>query len=199
MNAEQKKLFDKLTDLQKGVATNILAGMKQRAAYVAAGGVSDDPGSINAIVSRMLTDANVKAFIDSMRTDAVDDAIMSKTEAMKILSQIGRGNLTDIVKFKTAEIGKDLETGQPLLQTTWFIPEELQFEDPEKLVIISELEVGKNGPKIKTHSKTAAIAQLSKMAGWDAPQKVQGIIGVADVELTDSQRAVLDRALDDEV
>lgn len=173
MTPEQQELFDKLTQLQQRVATNVLAGMSQRAAYFQAGGSAKTDLSADATVSELLSNPNVKSFMDAMKRQAVSDAIMSRDEAMAILTQLARGNLVDIVKFKTANVGKDMETGEDLNQTAWTIDESLQETDPEKLIIISELEVGKNGPKIKQHSKSAAIALLAKMQGWESAQKVE--------------------------
>lgn len=171
MNAEQQALFDQLTQLQQRVATNVLAGMSQRIAYYQAGGSAKTDESADATASEILSNPTVKAFMDSMKVQAVSDAIMSREEAMKILTTLGRGNLTDIVKFKTSHVGQHAETGADIHQTTWMIDEELQANDPDKLMIISELEVGKNGPKIKQHSKVAAIAQLAKMGGWESASK----------------------------
>lgn len=173
MNAEQQELFDNLTQLQQRMATNVLAGMSQRAAYVQAGGKGATETAIDSSASEILRNLQVKAFMDSMKLQAVSDAIMTREEAMKILTTLGRGNLTDIVKFKTSHVGQNAETGDDVHQTTWTIDEDLQQNDPEKLMIISELEVGKNGPKIKQHSKVAAIAQLAKMGGWEAAQKFE--------------------------
>lgn len=173
MNAEQQELFDNLTQLQQRMATNVLAGMSQRAAYVQAGGKGATETVIDSSASEILRNPQVKSFMDSMKTQAVNDAIMSREEAMKILTTLGRGNLTDIVKFKTSHVGQNAETGDDIHQTTWVIDEDLQANDPDKLIIISELEVGKNGPKIKQHSKVAAIAQLAKMGGWEAAQKFE--------------------------
>jgi len=173
MTPEQKLLFDELTDLQQRVATGVLAGMTQRAAYYAGNGKAKDDAGADMSASQIMGNPKVKAFTDSMKVQAVSDAIMSREEAMKILTQLGRGNLKDIVKFKTVTIGKNMETGDDVHQTAWVIDEELQESDPDKLIIISELEVGKFGPKIKQHSKVAAIAQLAKMGGWEAAQKFE--------------------------
>lgn len=198
MTPEQKLLFDKLTQLQQRVATNVLAGMSQRAAYYEAGGTAKTDETADVMASRMVSEDKVKAFMDSMKVQAVSDAIMGRDEAMKILTAMSRGNLTDIVKFRTVNIGKDLETGEDVHQTAWLIDENLQTEAPEKLIIISELEVGKFGPKIKTHSKTAAIAQLAKMQGWESASKheISGPGGkpiqVQDVsDMTDAELALL--------
>lgn len=198
MTPEQQALFDNLTQLQQRMATNVLAGMSQRAAYVQAGGKGATETAIDSSASEIFRNLQVKAFMDSMKTQAVSDAIMSREEAMKILTTLGRGNLTDIVKFKTVHVGQNAETGDDVHQTAWTIDEDLQANDPDKLMIISELEVGKNGPKIKQHSKVAAIAQLAKMGGWEAAQKFEhagpggGPILTKDVtELSDEQLLAL--------
>lgn len=171
MTPEQKALFDGLTELQQRIATNVLAGMTQRQAYWHAGGkAKDDPGA-DMSASQIISNPKVKAFMDSMKVQAVSDAIMTREEAMKILTGMARGNLTDIVKFKTVCIGMDMETGEPLDQTAWTLDENLQETDPDKLMIIESLEAGKNGPKIKAHSKSAAIALLAKMQGWESASK----------------------------
>ena len=198
MNAEQQDLFDKLSKLQQRTATGVLAGMTNRAAYYAAGGTSKNNESADATSSAMLSNLKVKAFMDCMKKQVVSEAIMCREEAMKILTQLGRGNLTDIVKFKTTHVGQNAETGDDVHQTTWTIDEDLQANDPDKLMIISELEVGKNGPKIKQHSKVAAIAQLAKMGGWESASKHEvsgpggGPILTKDVsELSDAQLMAL--------
>lgn len=198
MNAEQQALFDQLTQLQQRTATGVLAGMSQRAAYFAAGGTAKSDESADSTAAIMLSNAKVKAFMDSMKMQAVSDAIMTREEAMKTLSLIGRTHLKDIVKFRTANIGKDMETGADLNQTAWEINAELQESDSEKLIIISELEVGKFGPKIKTHSPVAAIAQLAKMQGWESASKHEisgpngGAINVREVgDMTDAELAAL--------
>lgn len=173
MTPEQLILFDNLTSLQQRIATNVLAGMTQRQAYYAAEGSAKSDTAADTSASEIMNNPKVKAFMDSMKRQAVNDAIMDREEAMKILTQLGRGNLTDIVKFKTVHVGQNAETGDDVHQTAWTIDEELQANDPDKLMIISELEVGKNGPKIKQHSKVAAIAQLAKMGGWEAAQKFE--------------------------
>ena len=159
MTPEQKLLFDELTELQQRTATNTLAGMTQRAAYYAAGGKANNDVTADSSAYEILSKPQVKSFMDSMKVQAISDAIMTREEAMKILTQLGRGNLTDIVKFKTSHVGQNAETGDDVHQTTWLIDEDLQTNDPDKLMIISELEVGKNGPKIKQHSKVGVGQQ----------------------------------------
>lgn len=175
MTPEQKNLFDQLTGLQQKICTIMIGNpsLSQREAYFAGGGKAKSDDVADASACEILANPKVKAFMDSMKMQAVSDAIMTREEAMKILTQMARGNLTDIVKFRTAHIGQDMETGEDIRQTAWELDESLQETAPEKLTIISELEVGKSGPKIKQHSKSAAIALLAKMGGWEAAQKFE--------------------------
>lgn len=191
MTPEQKQLFDRLTQLQQRVAINVLGGMSQRQAYYAAEGTASSDTSADATVCVMLRDARVKAFMDAMKLQAVSEAIMSREEMAKKLSLLSRTNLNDIVRFETKEIGRDPITGDVLKQTGWFIPDNI-LENPDKLAVISELEVGKFGPKIKTHSQLQAMAQLSKMMGYDAAQKIDATVTHRPAqELTDDELAAL--------
>jgi phage terminase small subunit len=173
MTPEQQLLFDQLTALQKKLCTILIGNpaLSQREAYYAAGGKAKSDDVADASASEILANPKVKPFMESMRLQAIDDAIMTREEALKTLSMIGRTHLKDIVKFSTVNIGKDLETGADLSQTAWEINADLQETDSDKLIIISELEVGKFGPKIKTHSPVAAIKQLAEMQGWNAATK----------------------------
>lgn len=171
MNSEQKFLFDQLTQLQQRVATNVLAGMSQRQAYIMAGGSAEDEGSIDTVASRMLSDIKVSAFMDAMKEEAVSDAIMSRKEAMEKLSLLARTDLKDLVDFGEYELGIDEESGNPIIQASWKIkPQALQ--NPQQMAAISELTATKEGLKIKTHSPLDAIKQLAKMQGWEAAQKL---------------------------
>lgn len=197
MTPEQKQLFDRLTQLQQRVAINVLGGMSQRQAYYAAGGGAKNDVSADSTVYELLSNPQVVQFMDSMKLQVVNEAIMSREEMAKKLSLLSRTNLNDIVRFETKEIGRDPITGDVLKQTGWFIPDNM-LENPDKLAVISELEVGKFGPKIKTHSQLQAMAQLAKMMGYDAAQKIDATVTHRPAqELTDDELAAL-AASDDE-
>lgn len=197
MIPEQQELFDALTPLQKRVATNVLAGMTQRQAYYAAEGSAKSDTAADTSASEIMNNPKVKAFIDSMQKQAVSDAIMSREEMAARLTLFARKGVKDIVKFKTVEIGKDMETGEPLMQTGWWIPDSI-LQNEEDLSIISELEVGKFGPKLKTHSSLQAMAQLAKLQGYEVPGKLEltgkdgGPMQFQNLdELTDEQLAAI--------
>lgn len=56
-------------------------------------------------------------------------------------------------------------------------------------------------PMITSRDRIRSIERLARMQGWDAAQKhdLTGHILTTEVPLTDAQRAVLDRALEDDV
>lgn len=195
MTPEQQELFGRLTHLQQRVATGVLAGMSQRQAYYAAEGSAKSDTAADTSASEIMNNPKVKTFMDAMKKQAVSDAMMSRNEAVQILSMLGRGNLTDLVRFQTVVVGKDPVTGEDVKQTVWVIDEALQQTDPAKLAIISELSVDKSGPKIKQHSKIAAIQQLARMQGWEAAQKVETTHTVkpaADMSPQEAARAYQD-------
>lgn len=196
MTPDQKTLFDKLTQLQQRVATNVLAGMSQRQAYYAAGGTATNDESADATCSVMLSDTKVKEFMDCMKAQAVNNAIMTRQEAMERLSSFARTDLKDLVEFGAYELGED-EDGNPIVQAAWKIKDSA-LQDPEKMAAISELSTGKDGIKIKTHSPITAIQQLARMQGWESASKHEhsgpggGPILTKDVsELSDDDLAAL--------
>lgn len=169
MNAEQKKLFDQLTQLQQRVATNVLAGMSQREAYYAAGGGATNHVSADSTVHELLSNPQVVLFMDAMKAEAVSNAVMSRQEALEKLSNLARTDLKDLVEFGEYELGSDGE-GNPIVQASWRIKDSA-MQDPNKMAAISELTAGKEGIKIKTHSPITAIQQLAKMQGWESASK----------------------------
>lgn len=196
MTPDQKALFDKLTQLQQRVATNVLAGMSQRQAYYAAEGKADTDESADSSCSQILSNIKVKEFMDAMKIQAVNNAIMTRQEALERLSGFARTDLKDLVEFGAYELGAD-EDGNPIVQAAWKIKDSA-LQDPAKMAAISELSTGKDGIKIKTHSPITAIQQLAKMQGWESASKHEhtgangGPIQVQNLdELTDEQLAMI--------
>lgn len=196
MSPEQKALFDQLTELQQRTAINVLAGMTQRAGYYAAGGTAKNDGAADSSAYEILSNPQVKAFMDAMKEAAVSEAVMTRTEAMEKLSALARTDLKDLVEFGEYELGDDGE-GNPVIQSSWRIRDSA-LQDPAKMAAISELTASKEGIKIKTHSPLAAIKQLADMQGWNAPEKREitgasgGPIQIKSAsELTDAELAAL--------
>ncbi|QWX10253.1 terminase small subunit [Vibrio phage vB_VpP_BT-1011] len=180
MSDEQKELFEKLTPLQQKVAINVISGMSNIDSYRAAGGKSTTQESAEACVSRMLSDAKVKSFVDSMKQEAVKGAVMSRQEMLERLSNLSRVNMSDLISWHTVQSEDD--EGNPIEQSVWSIKESAQM-DPCVMASISEVTAGKEGFKIKQHSPLAAMKQLADLAGYNETQKVEHtIINKADDE-----------------
>lgn len=191
LSAEQRRLFEQLTELQQRTATNVLSGMSQREAYKAAGGKARSDSAADQVACVMLSNIKVKAFMDSMKESALSDAVMSRQEAMERLSSLARISLTDLIEFGSYELGDDGE-GNPVVQTSFKIRDSA-LQDPKALPAIAELTAGRDGIKIKQHSPLAAIKQLADMQGWNAPvkQEVTGKDGgpIETKDLTDNEVA----------
>lgn len=204
MTPEQQLLFDALTPLQQRMCTISIENpnLSQRQVYLLAGGSAKTETAQDTSACEIMNNPQVKAFMDSVKVQAVSEAIMTRDEMLERLTLFARKGVKDIVRFKTAEIGRDTETGEPLMQTGWFIPDSV-MQNEDDLSIISELEVGRFGPKIKTHSALQAMAQIARMQGYEAAQKFEhtgangGPIRHAQ-ELSDEQLEALARTAGDE-
>lgn len=95
--------------------------------------------------------------------------VLTRDEATALLSSTARASLSRLVKTKQYIAGFD-DDGNPVYQTAMvFNPAGLDVEG------VAEISVSKGGLKVKMRDRTAAIAQLSKMNGWDAPQRTEHI------------------------
>lgn len=143
---EQQALFDKLTTLQKRVCMNILNGMTRPQAYREAGGRAKGD-AVNNVVSVMMRNVHVKAFMDEMYSYDLNQTVMGREEAMEILSGFSRA------------------------------------------------------PGVSKRDRIRSMERLAKMQGWDAAQKhdLTGHILTSEVPLTDAQKSVLDKALEEDV
>ncbi|WP_145480465.1 terminase small subunit [Yersinia similis] len=170
LTEEQKALFDALTQLQRRFVTALLEGTNQTEAYRRAGGKAKGDGE-RSKASQLVTNSNVQAFLQSVKYETVNEAIMTYTEAMERLTLMGRTTIHDIATFGNYQIGED-EEGQPVFQASWKFKDSKDIK-PEHLAAVAELSTGKDGLKIKLHDPKAAIKQLAEMRGWEAPKKAE--------------------------
>lgn len=179
MTPEQKSLFDKLTHLQQRVATNVLAGMSQRQAYYAGGGTAKSDDSADSAAATLLSNVKVKAFMDSMKVQAVNKAVMDREEMLARLSLFARTGVSDLAQFQTVEAGINPINGEPVIQTVWHFPDSV-LQDPEKLSVISELSASKDGIKFKTQSSIQAMQLIAKIQGFEAPTRTENTHRIVD-------------------
>lgn len=194
MNDYQKELFDKLTPLQQKVCTNVLSGMSNIDAYIAAGGKGKDKPAQEASASRMLSDVKCKAFLDEMKQEAVKGAVMSRQEMLERLSNLARVNMSDLITWNTVHSTDD--EGNAIEQATWTIKPSAE-QDPYAMASIAEVTAGKDGFKIKQHSPLAAMKQLADMAGYNAKQQVELSGAVSNISYTPDEYAQAEKRLKD--
>ncbi|WAX23057.1 hypothetical protein pA_gene0016 [Vibrio phage 13VT501A] len=151
MTDEQKELFNKLTTLQQEVAKNSIAGMSDIDAYRNSSGKAKSESAQRAGASEILANPNVKDFIDSMKHSAVNDAVMSRQEMLETLTRLARVNL-------------------PLNSAGFLDLTQLTTEQREAL---EQVQISDNGIKAKNYSKLAAMKQLSDIAGYNDPIRVE--------------------------
>lgn len=175
MNKEQKALFEALTPLQKEISLNSISGMNDIDSYKASSGKAKSLQSMEASVSRTLSNVKVKSFIESMQEHIVNPAIMSRNEMLVRLSGLARTNMSDLIEWRT-ELSTDDE-GQPVEQSLWSIKESAVL-DPVKAASIAEVTAGKEGFKIKQHSPLAAMKQLAEMEGYNKPVEINNNVTV---------------------
>lgn len=176
MTPEQQALSEQLTNLQRLTVLGVVSGKSYEDAYKDAKGLDEleSPASARAIVSRMLTEANVKDFYDSLLEGIADDAILTRKQALERLTLMASTEITDILEFVTVDVKKVGKDGEEETEeeTIWRM-----FDSPEvqrkARAAIKSVTMTKQGPKIEMYDARDAITQIAKMQGWDAPNKVQ--------------------------
>jgi phage terminase small subunit len=171
MNDNQKALFDKLKPLQREISLNSLSGMNDIDSYRNSKGKAKTESAQRAGACEILANPNVVLFLDSMKAVAINDAIMSRDEALKILSNNARVKVSDIATFSYVCLGED-EDGQDIMGTVWKMKGSEDI-DPDVMSCIKSVTMTKAGPKIELHDQQGAIKQLAAMQGWDSAVKIE--------------------------
>lgn len=185
LSDEQKELAKKLTTLQHKFVVNLVGGMSQDEALKEAGSKAKNANTLRAVASRMLTDANTSAFYDSLMLTKLQDSILTRDEALLILSNNAKVSMTDVADFELREVGRDSDEN-PIMQTVWTMKDSKDIA-PEVASCIKSVTMTKAGPKIELHDQQGAIKQLASMQGWDAPKELK-----ADVTIGEIVRKVID-------
>lgn len=167
---EQQELANGCTKLERRVVINMVSGMSQRQAYRKAGGTAQTESSADATVSRMLKKVKVKAFYESLVSQAQTSAVMSRQEALERLSKMARVSITDIAEFAEEQVGED-ENGDPVMKTNWRIKDSKDIP-PDAAAAIRSVTATKFGPKLEMHDPASAMKQLADLQGWNAPTKL---------------------------
>jgi hypothetical protein len=92
LTPEQVELSEKLTHLQRMTIIGLVQGKSQRKAYRDAGGKSKSDRTADAVVCKMLTNANVHLFYNSLVKSVTAGSVLTRTEALEKLTEIARGD-----------------------------------------------------------------------------------------------------------
>ena len=169
LDEEMVEAFLSLTALQQDIALNHLLGMNNLEAYNnSRGKAKTDEAKISG-ASEILVNPDAHHFIQLAKKNRLENTIMTREEALDILSNSARANTSELVVFDTIET-EDSE-GNKKKQSVWSLTDSAQ-QDPKKLAWITELQAGPQGLKFKIHDHKQAIKQLSEMEGWNAAQKM---------------------------
>lgn len=180
----------KLTDKQEKYKNNRIAGMKvidsHRDAYPGWKGSSKARG---IAANKLEKDPRIALPIDEAKEKAVDKSIMTRTEALQILTNNARSNMADIADFGTYEI--ETEDGKTKKQSVWVFK---NGEDIPKEIAasIKSIKATQRGIEVELHDQQAAIKQLSSMQGWDAAKefKHSGKIDYSSAEEEELDRRI---------
>lgn len=174
LTPEQEALSAALTNLQRLTVLGVVEGKSQRQAYYDAGGKAKTDESADATASEILSAPMVRAFHESLLAASTTDAILTREKALERLTFMATTEITDILEFRTVEVmrtGKDGEE-EPVEETIWLMKDSPEIKRRASASIKS-VTMTKQGPKIEMYDARDAIAQLSKMQGWEAAQKFE--------------------------
>ena len=139
MNSEEdQSLICELNDRQRLFCLYVVTGHPANEAYALAGYASGSDEAARANASRLITNDNVKAYLDELIKKAETDAVMTLQEKREYLARVVRTPIGAVDQFsdlchkhKTKVVsGPSVEGGQVVLES--------QVEMPDKLRALAE-------------------------------------------------------------
>jgi len=133
--------------------------------------------TVNKRSSELLKNGYITGRVNELQSELKKKSDITKEEALKVLADIVRVKVTDIISVKgNTVIVADISA----------IPTTMH-------AAIQSIKETKHGIEIRFYSKLAAIDRLSKMLGWDEPIKIDASVA-PDVPLTaDQAKAIIDK------
>lgn len=138
--------------------------------------MSDDSVWCNA--SQLLSDTKVTQRVKELQTELQKASDISKERVLEELGAILEARITDYVNLVTERVPlpqskREKKAGVPVEYTE---VQKLVFKDFDQLSdrqvrAIESIKEGKNGIELKLHGKSWTIERISKMLGYDAPEK----------------------------
>ncbi|ACG60339.1 small subunit terminase TerS [Iodobacter phage PhiPLPE] len=197
LSKEQVDMFNALTKLQQNFVLKKLEGLSNYQSYVAAGGKSKTQEAASVSAIQILHNINVSSFIksfDEIAVERIASAVMSREEMIERLSTMARVKVDDVLNISNRTLYDS--DGEEVAQGAWSL-KNVEDMTNDAAIAISELTAGKDGLKVKLHNQIAAMKQLADLCGYNKPQEIN-LNGNLSVELTNTQKGLLDKALDGE-
>lgn len=131
------------------------------------------PASVNRKAKELLDHGKISARVAEVMAAAVSSVVLTRQQALERLTLMAETRITDIVEFETIQVESMGKDGKPEMkgETVWRMKESAELQ-ARAAAAIKSVTMTKFGPKIEMYDARGAIEQLSKMQGWDAPQKV---------------------------
>jgi len=154
---------------QELFAQGVFRGLTHTQAAIEAG---YSPTTARVQASQLLTRLNILTRINELHELAATDAVMSVQERKERLSEIARARLADFVQIDGDSFTIDLKSG-----------ESAALQE----VTVTEWKGGKDeraesrATKVKLHDPVKSIAELNKMGGDYAPEKVDLTEGLTEL------------------
>lgn len=155
----------RLTEKHKRFAEEFLVDLDQGAAYRRAGYKVKNDATARANASRLLTNANVQAYIQEIREQQKERTLITADRVLQELARIGFANITDVLSFNGNSVTiKDSGELEP--DVTASIAEvsmtETETEFSTRRVI-----------KLKMHNKLEALKLLAVHTGVSQPKAIE--------------------------
>jgi phage terminase small subunit len=195
LSDEQIEMFNNLTKLQQKISLYSLRGYSNMEAYRRAGGSAKKDQTMGASSTEILKKPKVKQFINSFSKNRIKAAIMSKEEMMERLTSFGRSSIFDVAEIEDhTEMESDDDDGLV------FFGSKLRVKNKDKIPdslrgFIKSVKKSKNGLEVTLHDTLSAMKQLADLGGYNAASKTEVS---TKIEVTNDQRKLLDKVLDDE-
>ena len=185
MNEQQNAIYNSLSDKQKVVVCKLIEGASYSEAYRATGYIGRSSNSSHHAL-KISQIPKVKKLMDSLvieRSPELEEAISNRNDILVRLTEIARANIMDIVNIEYDD------DGVPLV----LVKNKKELSEIDQRVI-KTMTPGKFGIKVELHDPMKAMEQLSKMQGFNDPEKFDVKV---EVDLTDDERAKIDKQLDE--
>lgn len=149
-----------LNDRQRKFCENLALGMTQYEAYKRAGYDIKSEKAADAAASRLLTNVKVSTYLDELRREIRARTIWDRERLIKYLCDVLEIDVKDVINQDTGALELD-KAGKMVTQ----------FKVQERVNATGDVYgVDKDA---KFFSKEKAAEMLTKMMGWNEPEKVE--------------------------